>query len=172
MGSDLSMKNYKITIVRKNAEKKKLTQELYENIREIDRQEIECMGFSTMQGVEISIRDTCPVYVARTAKEGKLIACWGLQVLDFHKRDDTHEYTYIVWALGTDHLNHYAKSFVREASGIINRWVELYGCLQNSVACFNKKSIRWLKWMGAEFSEPHRIGNTDYVDFKIKKKGK
>ena len=159
------MRNYTISSITTGKAKKALVKELVENLRDVDRREMECMGFTTLQGAEVSIYETSPVYEARTKDTGKLIAVWGLQILMGEKKT-----TFIIWALGTDYLNHYAKSFVREASAIINRWVDLYGCLQNSVACFNKKSIRWLKWMGAEFSEPHRIGNTDYVDFKIKKR--
>jgi hypothetical protein len=109
--------------------------------------------------------------VARTL-EGKLIACWGLQILDFKRKDGKHSYSYIIWALGTDEMNHYRKSFVKESKAIIDRWVELYGCLENTVACFNKRAIRWLKWVGAEFDEPYKIGKTDYVNFRIKRKEK
>ena len=165
------MKDYKISVARTSAEKKKLSRELNENLREIDRREIEGLGFSTLEGVKMSICDTCPVYVART-NEGKLIACWGLQVLDFKRKDGTHDYTYLIWALGTDEINHYAKSFVRESKAILDRWLELYGCLENTVACFNKRAIRWLKWMGAEFDEPYKIRKTDYANFKIRRKGK
>jgi hypothetical protein len=69
-------------------------------------------------------------------------------------------------------MNHYRKSFVKESKAIIDRWVELYGCLENTVACFNKRAIRWLKWVGAEFDEPYKIGTTDYVNFRIKRKEK
>lgn len=165
------MKDYSISVVKKSAEKKQLTQELHDNLREVDRKEIEGLGFSSMQGVEISIRDTCPVFVARS-RDGKLIACWGLEILDFKRADGTHDYTYVIWALGTDEMEHYKKAFVRESSAIIKRWVELYGCLENTVATFNTRAIRWLKWMGAEFGEPYKMGTTEYMNFKIKRKEK
>lgn len=163
------MKNYRISAVKTTAEKKALIRDLEKNIRDIDRREIEGLGFSTRQGVEISIYETCPVYVARTAEGGRLIACWGLQVLEFKGKEKT-TYSYIIWALGTDELTHHKKDFIKESTALINRWVELYGTLENTVATFNKNAIRWLKWLGAEFSEPHKINGTEYVNFKIKRK--
>jgi hypothetical protein len=160
------MKDYVITAVRKMDEKRLLTKELEENMREIDRKEIEGMGFSTMQGAEVSICDTAPVYVARS-RNGKLICCWGLQIL-IGKENNPN--TYLIWALGTDELKNHKKDFVKESKAILERWMELYGCLENTVATFNKRAIHWLKWLGAEFSEPYKIGNTEYVNFKLKRK--
>ena len=158
------MKDYVITAVRKMDEKRLLTKELEQNMREIDRREIEGMGFSTMQGAEVSICDTAPVYVAR-AKSGELICCWGLQILMGKEKN-----TYLIWALATDELKKHQKEFVKESKAILERWMELYGCLENTVATFNRRAIRWLKWLGAEFSEPYKIGNTEYVNFKLKRK--
>jgi hypothetical protein len=162
------MKDYQISCVRKMDEKRKLTQELAENMREIDRKEMEGLGFSTFRGAEVSICDTAPVFVARKKDSGKLILCWGLQVL-MGKGDNPN--TYLIWALGTDELKGHEKSFVKESREILYRWVDMYGCLENTVATFNKRAIRWLKWLGAEFSEPFMCGNTEYVNFKLKKKG-
>lgn len=160
------MKDYQITCVRRMDEKRELTKELAENMREIDRREIEGMGFSTMRGAEVSICDTAPVYVARWKDSGKLILCWGLQILMGPKKN-----TYLIWALATDEINKHKKEFVKESRDILYRWMDLYGCLENTVATFNKRAIRWLKWLGAEFSEPYMIGSTEYVNFKLERKG-
>lgn len=159
------MKSYKISAITTTKEKKALVKELVENMRQVDKMEMEGMGFTTVQGAEVSIYDTSPVYVARAADTGKLIACWGLQILMGKEKN-----TFIIWALGTDELNKYRKSFVKESSAIINRWVELYGELTNTVACFNKRAIAWLKWQGAEFSKPRKFNGEDYVDFVIRRK--
>lgn len=158
-------KEYRISAVTHGADKAALVKELAENMRKVDRKEIEGLGFSVLDGARITIYETSPVYVARTA-EGRLIGCWGLQIL--MSRKDT---TYLIWALGTDELDNYPKAFVKESKALINRWLELYGELVNTVACFNKRSIKWLKWLGAEFSEPFKIGNTDYMNFKLTRKG-
>ncbi|MBQ6481698.1 MAG: hypothetical protein IJI45_11315 [Anaerolineaceae bacterium] len=159
------MRNYTISSITTTKEKKALVKELVENLRDVDRREMECMGFTTLQGAEVSIYETSPVYEARTKDTGKLIAVWGLQILIGKKKN-----TFIIWALGTEELNKYRKSFVKESSAIINRWVELYGELRNTVACFNKRAIAWLKWQGAEFSKPRKFNGEDYVDFVIRRK--
>ena len=160
------MKTYKLEAVSKKKEKDALVRELEENIRDIDKREIEGMGFTTRQGIEVSIYETCPVYVARAAESGRLIACWGLQILQFPGREKT-TYTFLIWALGTDEIAHHKKDFVRESAAIIKRWAELYGRLENTVATFNKNAIRWLKWLGAEFGEPYKLNGVEYVNFVI-----
>ena len=168
------MKTYKIELVRKKKEKETLICELDENLREVDRREMEGMGFTSRQGVEVSIYETCPVYVARDAASGRLVACWGLQVLQFQGENYNGEkktsYRYIIWALGTNEINHHKKDFIKESTAIIKRWLELYGRLENTVATFNKKAVRWLKWMGAEFGQPYKMNGIEYVNFVITKK--
>jgi hypothetical protein len=158
------MKEYKISSIMSTKEKKALVGELVENMRAVDRQEMEGMGFSTVQGAEVSIYETSPVYVARS-KAGKLIACWGLQILMGKEKN-----TFLIWALGTDEIEKYRKSFAKESRQIILRWAELYGELTNTVACFNTRAIEWLKWVGAEFSKPRKFNGQDYVDFVIRRK--
>lgn len=158
------MKEYSISIIKTMKEKKALIKELTENIRQIDAREMEGMGFTTKEGVEMSIKETSPVYAGRTI-DGKLAICWGLQIL----MGQGHT-TYLIWALGTDELDNHRKAFVQESRAIIERWVNLYGCLENTVATFNKRAIRWLKWLGAEFSEPYKIKDTEYVNFWIRRK--
>lgn len=160
------MKSYKISAIMTTKEKKALVKELVENMRQVDKMEMEGMGFTTVQGAEVSIYDTSPVYVARAADTGKLIACWGLQILMGEEKN-----TFIIWALGTNEIEKYRKSFAKESRQIVLRWAELYGELTNTVACFNKRAIDWLKWVGAEFSAPRTFNGNEYVDFYIRKKG-
>lgn len=158
------MKNYTISAITKTAAKKELVYELVGNMRQVDRQEMQGMGFTTLQGAEVSIYETSPVYVAR-GNDGKLIACWGLQILMGKEKN-----TFIIWALGTDEIEKYRKSFAKESRQIIRRWAELYGELTNTVACFNTRAIDWLKWVGAEFSAPRKFNGNEYVDFFIRKR--
>lgn len=159
------MKGYKISCVTTTKDKKALVEELVENMRLVDKKEIEGMGFSTVEGAEVSIYETSPVYLAR-GNDGRLIACWGLQILMGKEKN-----TYLIWALGTDEIEKYRKSFAKESRQIIRRWADLYGELTNTVACFNTKSIEWLKWVGAEFSAPREFNGIDYMDFIIRKRG-
>lgn len=163
----MSDKGYTIGMVKSFRDKYKLGQELLESIREIDKFEIEGLGFTTQQGIEASMRDCTPVYFART-KEGKLGACWGLQIL---VDKVTGHKTYLIWALGTDEIDHYKRAFMVESRQILERWKDMYGDLTNTVAVCNKKAVAWLKWLGAEFDEPRLINGIAYVDFHLRKDG-
>lgn len=158
-------KTYELNLARTWNEKKAIADELIDAIREIDKYEIHGLGFTTEQGVHASIFDTAPVYAARAKDNGKLIACWGLQVLVGKEKN-----TYIIWALGTDEIERFRKSFVKESDAIIKRWLELYGELTNTVATRNKRAILWLKRLGAEFYNKRMYNDVEYVDFVIRKK--
>lgn len=54
----------------------------------------------------------------------------------------------IVWLLGTDNLDSVWYSFAKESRRIIDVLLEEYGTLENMVDATNKKTIRWLKWLG------------------------
>lgn len=163
----MTYKTYRIYAARTMAEKKPLCKELLENLRQIDKQEIEGLGISSKKGVEVSIYETSPVFYARSVEDNKLLMCWGLQILI----NKEHGNTYLIWALGTNELKRKKKSFIKESKQIIKRWIEIYGELTNTVAVFNRDSIRWLKWLGADFSEPFMINETEYVNFYLRKKG-
>lgn len=155
------MRPYKIETVEKLPEKIALAWELAVNLRDVDRREIEGMGVTVWEGIARSIVDTPPVYTGRAADTGELVCCWGLQTLPGPR--------YIIWALGTDEMDAFKKPFVKGSKKIISEWAEKYGCLENTVACFNKRAIRWLKSLGAEFEPPQEINGIEYVNFKIRK---
>lgn len=158
------MKQYEISIITKVKEKRAVGEELLKGIRAVDRKEMEGMGVDPRKGVMWSVAQTVPIYVARDTETKKLIAVWGLQFLIGQEQN-----TYIIWCLGTDEINHVKKSFIEESRKYIDRWLGYYGELKNTVACFNHASIRWLKWMGAEFGEPYKINGNDYMDFVIRR---
>lgn len=157
---------YKIASAIKMAEKKKLYSELMEDLRAVDKKEIEGLGISSEEGVRVSIYETSPVFYARSTENGKLLMCWGLNIL----RNKEGGNTYLIWALGTNEIKKKKKSFLKESSAILNRWIELYGELTNTVATFNKDALHWLKWLGADFSEPFKIKDTEYVNFYLRRK--
>lgn len=158
-------KGYKIDMVRTGKEKYALGTELIESIREIDKYEMNGMGFTTEQGIRTSMNDCTPVYYARAVDNGKLIACWGLVVLIGKEKN-----TYVIWALGTNELERFRKSFMKESTAILSRWVNMYKDLTNTVATKNKKAVAWLKRLGAEFEQPFLYNGVEYVNFHLKKK--
>lgn len=159
-------KGYRIEILHTWKEKKQVGDELIASIREIDKYEMEGMGFTTKRGVMASMADTSLVFVARANDNDKLIACWGLVTLVGQEKN-----TNIIWALGTNEIERFRKSFVKESDKIIKRWLDLYGELTNTIATKNKKSIAWLKRLGAEFYNTRTIKDVEYMDFVLRKKG-
>lgn len=158
------MKEYTIEIKHSAKERRKVGKELAAEIRKVDKDEIKGMGEKVQESVLWSTAVTCPLYVARRADNGKLIAAWGLQVIISSPNK------YIIWCLGTDELDRVPVSFVKESKAQIEKWLGYYGKLENTVACFNKRSIRWLKRLGATFGKPYKICGNDYMDFSIKAK--
>lgn len=77
-----------------------------------------------------------------------------------------------VWFIGTDELDKYKKEFLYHSKLIIDLWKKEFGDLYNYVHVKNTKSIRWLKWLGAELSEPiFYPGNKSeelFINFKIR----
>lgn len=162
----MSDKGYRIETIRTWKDKKKVGDELIASLRDIDRYEMEGMGFTTEYGVMSSMNDTSLVFVARANDNNKLIACWGLVTLVGQEKN-----TYIIWALGTNEIERFRKSFVQESDRIIKRWLDFYGELTNTIAAKNKKAIAWLKRLGAEFSNTRTIKGVEYMDFVLRKKG-
>lgn len=155
---------YKIGKAESDEEKRHLSEELLANLRQIDREEIEGMGATAEEGVQASILYTWPVYYGRNMDNGKLVACWGLQ----HLRQNG-ETICLIWCLGTDEIKKVKKSFMLESSKILRQWAAEYGELTNTVGTFNKDSMLWLKWLGADFGKPFLLGGKEYVKFYLRK---
>lgn len=72
-----------------------------------------------------------------------------------------------VWLLGTHRMRTIKRTFVRHSQ----EWVSLLmgdrRCLVNVVSTSNKLSMRWLKWLGAEFLREKPKG---YLEFMLPKK--
>lgn len=65
---------------------------------------------------------------------------------------------YCIWFLGTDAVDHNKRYFLTESKRIIRKWQREYGQLWNMVSQENTRAIRWLRWLGAEFSESNVEG--------------
>jgi hypothetical protein len=63
-----------------------------------------------------------------------------------------------VWMLATDELEKYKHKLFRDSKSVIRKFLDYSPILVNFVDVRNKKSIQWLKWLGAEFDEPKPYG--------------
>lgn len=70
-----------------------------------------------------------------------------------------------VWLLGTDGIQDMRIQFLKLSKRFINMFLDAYPVLENTVDVRNLASIRWLKWVGAEFYEPKPFG-VDQVPFQ------
>ena len=73
------------------------------------------------------------------------------------------------WLLATDDVERNRKVFVRLSISFRNELLERYPVLRNFVDVRNTASIRWLKWMGAEFSEPILIRDHPFQLFEMRR---
>lgn len=59
----------------------------------------------------------------------------------------------VIWQLGTDAVKLHKRAFMVESKKVIEQMLTRYKYLTNVVCMENKESVRWLKWLGAEFQE-------------------
>ena len=69
-----------------------------------------------------------------------------------------------VWMLGTDRVRSIKREFIRNCKEWEAELGADYRCLINVVSTSNKISMRWLKWMGAEFLREQPKG---YLEFML-----
>lgn len=72
------------------------------------------------------------------------------------------------WLLGSDAVWRHRREFVRRSRWWIDHMLERYGVLRNAVDCRNTASIRWLKWMGCDFSRPILLRGHEFVIFEMR----
>mgnify|MGYP003625007109 CR=1 FL=1 len=79
--------------------------------------------------------------------------------------------TGIIWMLGTDLIEQYKGAFIRHSKRYIEAMLTIYPVLSNYCDVRNKRTIRWLKFMGFTFSEPTPRGvhNLPFVKFELKR---
>lgn len=70
------------------------------------------------------------------------------------------------WLLGTDDLALAPLQFLRTSLDWRDKLFERYDVLRNLVDDRNAASIRWLKWLGFQFSEPIPVGRAG-VPFRL-----
>jgi len=79
--------------------------------------------------------------------------------------------TGIVWMLGTDLLEKHKGSFIRHSREYIEAMLDVYPYLTNFVDARNKRTIRWLKFMGFTFKEAKILGKArlPFHQFEMRK---
>lgn len=96
--------------------------------------------------------------------DGKPVAIFGVTTFG----EDNN----VIWMLATDDFDKYAKMFRVKCREVFGKMIEGHDYLYNFVWYKHKKAIKWLRWLGAEISDPLPIGlnNELFCKFEIKNK--
>lgn len=79
-----------------------------------------------------------------------------------------------VWLFGTDDIHKHKTAFAKRSRQYLDALLDIGGgVLTNVVDVRNKVSIAWLKWLGADFSEPFKMGpnRMEFKRFIIRRDG-
>lgn len=142
------------------AEKGFIADELYELLRGVERREIEALTDDVRKEVQESIFSSDECWAA--FGNGHLITVWGI-------RKVKGVVGRLIWCLSTSRIDEYWLSFAGRSRKILWEWVNRYGLLYNSVADFNRDSIRWLQWCGAAFGKAQVVNGVRFLPFSIEK---
>jgi hypothetical protein len=73
-----------------------------------------------------------------------------------------------IWMMCSDELSRFSVRFLRESLDVLNLLQETYPTLWNFVDARNELHIRWLKWLGFEFTElvEHGVKKLPFWKFK------
>lgn len=140
-----------------------VSRELTDHMRASDKEEMNALGFNDEEYCRASIVLSFEAYEVRNLK-GELLCVLG--VSEYCDKDG-----HGVWLLGTTLAERHAREFIHFGRIKIQNFVGRYGDLFNYIAVTNKKSLRWLRLMGATFDKPVMLGQNGehFVKFHIRK---
>jgi hypothetical protein len=77
----------------------------------------------------------------------------------------------LIWMLGSERLEKAARHVLRQTKDIIDGFMDEYPLLYNYIDARNKKSIRWLRHLGAEINPalPHGKAGLPFHFFKFER---
>lgn len=92
--------------------------------------------------------------------EDRLICAWGLIPPSLMAEEA------LLWMYSTDEIDNNQFLFVRNSQRAIENALKEFSVIKGYTDPASSRSVRWLKWLGAEFGEP--IGK--HMPFTIRKK--
>lgn len=120
-------------------------------MREADRREVWAVGLLTPErALAESLRFSNRAWTLLI--EDRPAAMWGCSSQSALTRTGS------VWMLATDDLAIIPIRAVQESRRSIKTMLQLFDVLVNWVDARNELSIRWLRWLGAEFDAPRPFG--------------
>ncbi|NJL06859.1 MAG: DUF2833 domain-containing protein [Methylacidiphilales bacterium] len=74
----------------------------------------------------------------------------------------------VVWLLGTDAVDRHYRMFLRLSLEWKPKLLSRHSVLANFVSEDNAVSLRWLRWLGAEFGDPIKRRGTHFIPFELR----
>lgn len=119
-------------------------------LREIDLRELSAVSGRSPDAVlkyALRFSDICRAGIA----DGETICMYGVQAKGITAIG-------MIWMLGTDALDAHAMKVGRETYKQTREMIADFDLLENWVHIENKKTIRWLMWLGFKFEKPKPYG--------------
>lgn len=152
------MDNYGKITIEKIEEKDVLwlTKYIFENLRQMDRKEINALCDDEQEAIMQSIVLSDESYVAKDEKRKPIM------IFGFVKKSNC------IWALGTVFVDLYHKELVKIGLQYIKDCKEKYGYMTNWIHEDNTKALRYIKRAGAIFTDTCKTEKGDiFVRFEI-----
>lgn len=152
-----------LSAVSKN-EYKQVAEELFNNMRAEDREEMELMGYHDIEYVLRSMNNSEILYKAVDG-EGHLLAVSGVSYsCDFP--DDAR----CVWLLGTERIKQHKRELVKIGRAVMKEYLNKYHKLFNLISRDNIPALTYIQHLGAKFFQPVNIGRGVFVPFLVEKR--
>lgn len=62
------------------------------------------------------------------------------------------------WMIGTKDLDRHRFKFSKGCAAVVQEMLDTFPSLENVVDCRNRKTVRWLKWLGFDFGQVILVG--------------
>jgi len=134
-------------------------------LRADDIAEIKAIGMTPIECLEMSYQDSIYKYTCRV--KDRVVCMFGLNA------DSLMGEKAKIWLLATDDLKIIQRRFARHSKDFLKEALESYPVLYNYIDVRNTESIKWLKWLGANFISTGKYGingeEFHYFEFSSKK---
>ena len=136
---------------------------IYPFMRQVDKIECECMGFTPKEALEVALGADAVTYT--------VFDPYGVPfcMLGCGPMPDGTGY---IWMLGTDSVFDNKFDFIKGSRFVVNTLTQPYGSVKNYVHKDNKVAIAWLKWCGAEMGRELVFSDHPFYEFTITHKEK
>lgn len=136
---------------------------IYPFMRQVDKIECECMGFTPKDALEVALGADAVTYT--------VFDSYGVPfcMLGCGPMPDGTGY---IWMLGTDSVFDNKFDFIKGSRFVVNALTQPYGSVKNYVHKDNEVAIAWLKWCGAEMGRELVFSDHPFYEFTITHKEK